>query len=538
MVKLKPALLLAAAASLLWGAAAMAAPRPRDTPLPVLTPTLSPARANAWRLVSGQWRFGEGILEQEMPERLAAAILTTPVFADFRLTAEVNIRGVGSGVRAAAILFRATGTLSYYWLHLDARNNQAILVRSAPDNPWIELARRPLPIRQDTWHTVQVECAGPRLTVHFDDAPVFSVTDSALVAGRVGFGTSQGRVAFRALRVEGRPVKGSKPLKNEHPPYQVISRGEAAGPYQAFPDVCRLKNGDLLCVFYAGYGHVSLPNAEWPKGGRICLVRSRDEGRTWSPPRILFDGEQDDRDPHIAQMSDGTLLCSFFSYWSEAGKIRFGTCLVASRDGGETWDTQSRMVLPNWACSAPVREMKDGTYLLGVYTEENGKAWGGVIRSTDRGQTWSAPIPIGKESGVSLDAETDVIPLKDGTLFAALRSSQVNQHYALSPDLGLTWSPVQDIGFKGHCPHLTRLRNGAILLTQRLPGTALYVSRDEAKSWQGPYALDSVIGAYPSTVELKDGSVLVVYYEEGEGSAIRALRFRLKKDGIEPLAFR
>jgi sialidase-1 len=40
-------------------------------------------------------------------------------------------------------------------------------------------------------------------------------------------------------------------------------------------------------------------------------------------------------------------------------------------------------------------------------------------------------------------------------------------------------------------------------------------------------------GAYPSTVELNDGSVLVVYYEEGAGSAIRARRFKLNDAGIE-----
>jgi hypothetical protein len=69
----------------------------------------------------------------------------------------------------------------------------------------------------------------------------------------------------------------------EPPKYAVISRGKAAGPYQAFSDACRLPNGDLACVFYCGYGHVSLPNPEWPRGGRICLVRSSDEGHTWSP---------------------------------------------------------------------------------------------------------------------------------------------------------------------------------------------------------------------------------------------------------------
>jgi len=50
------------------------------------------------------------------------------------------------------------------------------------------------------------------------------------------------------------------------------------GGYAAFPDICRLHNGDLFCVFYSGYGHVSTPSAKWPKGGRHhggSLVRQR-----------------------------------------------------------------------------------------------------------------------------------------------------------------------------------------------------------------------------------------------------------------------
>ena len=34
-------------------------------------------------------------------------------------------------------------------------------------------------------------------------------------------------------------------------------------------------------------------------------------------------------------------------------------------------------------------------------------------------------------------------------------------------------------------------------------------------------------------VNLRDGSVLVVYYEEGQGSSIRAKRFRVTAQGIE-----
>jgi hypothetical protein len=50
---------------------------------------------------------------------------------------------------------------------------------------------------------------------------------------------------------------------------RVISKGENSGTYQAFPDICRLRGGELLCVFYGGYGHISLPNKDWPRGGRI-----------------------------------------------------------------------------------------------------------------------------------------------------------------------------------------------------------------------------------------------------------------------------
>jgi hypothetical protein len=180
-----------------------------------------------------------------------------------------------------------------------------------------------------------------------------------------------------------------------------------------------------------------------------------------------------------------------------------------------------------------VRELPDGTRILGVYREDGPTAYGGVIRSTDGGKTWSEPIPIGKGSGVRLDAETDFVLLEDGNLYAALRGDRVNMYFATSPDNGVTWSAVKDIGFPGHCPHFTRLSRGEILLTHRLPLTSLHVSRDEGKTWQGPYQIDSTPGAYASTVELKDGTVLVVYYEEGSGSAVRARRFKLKEAGIE-----
>lgn len=377
-------------------------------------------------------------------------------------------------------------------------------------------------------------------------------------------------------------------------PYRTISKGEAGGEYQAVPDACRLKNGDILVVFYAGNNHVTFPCEKYPKAGRICLVRSEDEGRTWSSPVVIYDDLNDNRDPHINQLSDGSVICSFFSlkfnapdsvkatssdflttkdssYTREqvarfgnnpdllkeqrtsntSGKLRQtepipekwigqGPFIIKSFNNGKTWERKAKLVAtstPDWYCSAKVREMPDGLCLLPVYYSKGSEnlAWGGIIPSNNKGISWGTEVSIGKEANLILAAETDIILLNDNTLYASLRGdgSKVNMHYATSKDMGKTWSPVSDIGFVGHSPSFTRLKTGEILLSYRAYCskngyyTGLRISRDEARTWEGPYLADKKVGGYPSTVELNDGSILIIYYEEGEGSAIRVLRFKM-----------
>jgi hypothetical protein len=234
--------------------------------------------------------------------------------------------------------------------------------------------------------------------------------------------------------------------------------------------MCRLKNGDIVAVFYAGYQHVSLPKPpEWPNGGRICLVRSRDEGRTWSPPRTIFDDASDNRDPHIAELPDGRLALTFFSLIRNDGAPNnfegTGVKLAYSHDGGASWDSMAQTLVDpreKWYCSAPVRVLPSGTWLLGVYKyNPPAEIYGGVLRSTDQGKTWSRPISIGKEANLPLDAETDVVPLKDGSIFAALRCGKpgMGMRYATSKDDGKSWTPVLDAGFHGESPYLYRMKN-------------------------------------------------------------------------------
>ena len=322
----------------------------------------------------------------------------------------------------------------------------------------------------------------------------------------------------------------------------VVCSDGGAGRYEAFPDVCRLRDGRLMAVFYAGYDHVSLPTPKWPKGGRIDCVFSNDEGRTWSKPRVLYDGPDDDRDPSVVELPSGKLLCNFFSLRGKrvpAGTAQawdgLGTWLVESDDLGRTWSAP-RLVSADYYCSSPIRVLPDGRLMLGLYRQEGEKAWGAVTISADGGKTWGPAVDI-SNGGWKLDAETDVISLKDGRILAVEREPATSMCSSVSTDGGRTWSISQPLGFPGHCPYLLRTSGNVLVLAHRLPGTSLHYSFDEGSTWSENVLVDTFIGAYPSMAELKDGSVLIVYYEEGAGSNIRSRRFRVGPGGLEWLTF-
>ena len=321
--------------------------------------------------------------------------------------------------------------------------------------------------------------------------------------------------------------------------FVYVCRDGGAGAYEAFPDVCRLQDGRLMCVFYAAYDHVGLPTDRWPKGGRIDAAFSSDEGKTWTNPQTLFDGPDDDRDPSIVQLASGRLLCNFFSLRKKAGGASgwdgLGTWLVASDDLGKTWSAP-RLISSDYYCSSPIRPLPDGGLILGLYKEDDGKSWGASVRSEDGGMTWGPVVDI-PNGGWKLDAETDILPLKDGSLLAVEREPSTSMCFSKSKDGGRTWSVSKPLGFPGHCPYLLRTADGGILLAHRLPQTSLHYSYDEGLHWSENVLVDDFIGAYPSMAALKDGSILIVYYEEGRGSNIRARKFRLRPGGVEWLPF-
>lgn len=326
------------------------------------------------------------------------------------------------------------------------------------------------------------------------------------------------------------------------PQPKVICSDAGAGGYQAFPDVCLMDNGELLCVFYAGYSHVSHPTPELPQGARVMGIRSSDLGETWSDAFLIADTPWDDRDPSITQLPDGRLLCNFFTYYKDA-EYRTSPAngykeiwLTESLDHGRTWSppwTVKSLLGDTWGCTAPLLVLPDSTLMMPVYREHGIEdIRTAVITSTDAGKTWSPPTWVDPWHG-DCD-EADLVMLPGDRIYCAMRANYAKtMWWSESLDLGKTWSLARPMGFPGHAPYLLLTSSQVLLVAHRLPNTSMHYSLDYGRTWGSNIQLDEHHGAYPSMVELPDGRVLIVYYEEGEGSAIRQQIFRITPDTLE-----
>lgn len=432
-----------------------------------------------------------------------------------------------------------------------------------------------IPIPFGDWSHVVGACDGQRVGVFVNgklvsDRPFVSVlkaNESALAIGR-SIGAPNDGEYFKGVidevkiydhvlpkyRLSGTP--GSTINRKVR---TITSRGEW-GTYEGFPGVCRLENGDLLVVFYAGRDHMDWPHPDLPKHGRICWMRSTDNAKSWSEPKTLIDGPTGERDPSVSQMSDGTVICSYYeTTWFEQGRL----CEVRtlrSFDHGKTWETKPAAVTAPWyseqqkraviakagplaqtasyqhpirekfkainATTRPVRELSDGTWILPIYGQYNDEPYRSALtRSTDKGKTWGDVSMISQEHH---HCEPDVIELPDGRLLAMLRPCMCQM---ISDDRGRTWTkPIRLL--RGEAPSLLLTSNNVLLCGHReRPGarTGEILSTNFGKTWSPPRMIDFAGGAYPSLVELDDGRILCIHYQEAAGGNIRQAVFKIDR---------
>lgn len=502
-----------------------------------------PADFDGWLTDVDYWRVEDGALRQPMHGLRGSIAFWPRAFSDVSIEVRFFIRPEGAGVKAPGIVYRAEDERNFYYVHFDSRNSQVVLVRSTPEDGWTDARRhRPIEIAEEQWHTARIEVEGNEHRVFLNGDLLFTEEDDALGTGVIGLRTGQGDISFANLRVEGTPVELEEEFAVTRAPFVTVC-SDAGGPgaYEAFPDVCLTEDGELLCVFYAGYGHVSLPREDLPHGGFIAMVRSRDFGATWSEAEVVVDTPIDDRDPSITQLSSGDLLVTFMTLERERRPTHM-VFTVRSTDGGATWGEPRRVEL-GWdrteAVSEPVTELEDGTLLLpvyGAYTAEDGTVVRlcAVLRSTDGGETWPEMAVLTPRDEVPFQEPT-IEPLPDGRIYMLIRPGM---HWSESTDGGGTWMQPEEFGMPGQAAYLFLTSRGVLLAGYRWReerSTVIIWSHDLGRTWEGPKIIDRVVGGYPSFAELPDGRVFMVYYTEGAGSDIRGVFLDVTEEGVEVL---
>ena len=337
-----------------------------------------------------------------------------------------------------------------------------------------------------------------------------------------------------------------------------------------YPEVIRLRNGDLVVIFRQ---QAIRPN-QGDGGGdrathfhddtqsRIVLVRSRDDGLTWDASTlVIIDQVNDAQDRNlamIAQVSSGELIANgmrITAHLDNTTAAQMGTdrairpdrqgrlfgnrvfdsvYLVRSMDNGHTWsETEPFSVGPmsyfTHTGKTGVVELPDGTWLLPLSGHTTSDPTGRVFiaRSRDQGKTWAEPSTVAYDPEGKLGfAEPPLLRLASGRLLTMLRTSRKDYLYqAFSMDDGWTWQGLKQSPVWGFPCSVVELKSGRVLCTyghRREPfGVRAAFSYDEGETWDMEHevvirddGINGVLG-YPASIQLNDGRLLSVYYFHG-----------------------
>ena len=332
------------------------------------------------------------------------------------------------------------------------------------------------------------------------------------------------------LRVEIDPAHIGERTR---PDVVVAARTAARNTY--FPTIASVKNGDLVVVYYDSPDHVA-PN------GRIAMVRSSDQGRTWSPPSIVVEGPNDERDPSIVETARGTWLVSYFETDVNKLPASQGVFVIRSTDQGRTWSAPAKVgtTLAGPATSAKIVQLDNAELLIPLYGGRGaGDLAATVVRSGDDGVTWPA---AGEATLAEAHGRSFVEPalgyLGDGRLLAMIRSegSERAAFETTSSDGGRTWAAASKTTAVAEASDLLPIADGGKQLLVHTWGdlsgrfgdsrpTVMQVIRfrefPDAR-WTGePRLLHQghcwTDEGYPSSVRLRDGRVFTVYYDACAG---------------------
>lgn len=342
--------------------------------------------------------------------------------------------------------------------------------------------------------------------------------------------------------------------------------------YCAHPHGVRLANGEILVVFNRAPRREIILHPPQDSAYQNFLIRSSDGGRAWSGQVAVPDSSSTGYEcAGLTALQDGRILLNQWRFrWypvplaRERGKTepvtfpvelakalagsleldsgaavmrepeRFmplargpGETLVhASDDGGRTWPTTASIDTSPYSGGYGMRgavELGDGSILLPLSDVPNYRRIF-VVRSHDRGETWSTPVPVAEMEGLEFEEPAPLL-LPSGRILLLLRENARRTIYAtVSDDAGNTWSTPQPTGIDGYPAHLLALDDRRILCTYgfRRPPFAIrtVTSEDGGGTWSTAQLItirenlpNKDLG-YPFTLRLGSTEFLTIYYAQ------------------------
>ncbi|MHC9044350.1 sialidase family protein [Microbacterium saperdae] len=421
------------------------------------------------------------------------------------------------------------------WRFSLTRSGTNIAIAAYNGSSWIALGTAPNVSPTTRWFELRIDATSTNATIEVDRVRFPTTVRAAASATMESIIINSAGTAPVGLQlfIDDLGIASTVPAFTA-----VVAATAPVGDAIRFPGSAKLPDGTIVVAYNEMPGHSGSNSV-------IKVVRSADDGLTWSAPIVAIDPLYDPRGPNLTILSDGTLLMTYFyAKWDTFPYTIYGTYTIRSSDGGLSWSSPSLVgtqmtcacgpagsgiYSTGWAAQkAPIVELASGDLLAPLYgtTSTDARERATVVRSSDGGVTWDSASEVTLGVGAIAYQEPYLTVLPTGEIVATIRTTSTPRrlYIARSFDDGYTWTaPVAtDIPAESHSQ--TLLSDGSILFTYGNPEragrpTEGIIIDDPSGSWDGRAIRATPIydsGIWdqgnPTSIEIDPGEFLTIGY--------------------------